>query len=284
MTIADGNTIIEGPDVVIIRPRRGWLALDLPLLWKFRDLLMAFGWRDIRLRYRQTFLGVSWVVLQPLLGAAIFTVVFGMIAKMPTQGVPYLVVSYSGLLGWTLFSTGLSRASTCLVASAELIRKVYFPRLLMPLGVIPCLLLDFVIGAVFMIGLMIYYHIVPGWSVMMFPVATLILLSMAMGLGIVAASLAVRYRDVQYIVPLFVQLMMYACPVGYSVAAVPAYIRPYYDLNPLVTPIEMLRWSLTGVGKFSLGALGYSVVAAAVALLAGLVIFRNTERKFADVI
>jgi lipopolysaccharide transport system permease protein len=284
MTIADGTPIIEGPDVVVIRPRRGWLALDLPLLWKFRDLLMAFGWRDIRLRYRQTFLGVSWVILQPLLGAAIFTIVFGMIAKMPTDGVPYLVVSYSGLLGWTLFSTGLSRASTCLVASAELIRKVYFPRLLMPLGVIPCLLLDFAIGAVFMIGLMVYYHIVPGWGLVLFPVATLVLLGMAMGLGIIAASLAVKYRDVQYIVPLFVQLMMYACPVGYAAAAVPAYIRPYYDLNPLVAPIETLRWSLTGVGKFSPGALVYSIVAAVILMLLGLVIFRNTERKFADVI
>jgi lipopolysaccharide transport system permease protein len=284
MTMVNGDTLIDGPDVVIIRPRKGRLAIDLPLLWKFRDLLMAFGWRDVRLRYRQTFLGVTWVVLQPLLGAAIFTIVFGMIAKMPTQGVPYLVVAYSGLLGWTLFSTGLSRASTCLVASAELIRKVYFPRLLMPLGIIPCLLLDFAIGGIFMMGLMIYYHIVPGWGLLMFPVATLILLGMAMGLGIVAASLAVRYRDIQYIVPLFVQLMMYACPVGYSAAAVPAYIRPYYDLNPLVAPIETLRWSLTGVGQFSLGSLAYSIVATVIAMLLGLVIFRNTERKFADVI
>ena len=282
--MVNGDTLIDGPDVVIIRPRKGWLAIDLPLLWKFRELLMAFGWRDVRLRYRQTFLGVTWVVLQPLLGAAIFTIVFGMIAKMPTQGVPYLVVAYSGLLGWTLFSTGLSRASICLVASAELIRKVYFPRLLMPLGIVPCLLLDFAIGGIFMTGLMIYYHIVPGWGLLMFPVATLILLGMALGLGIVAASLAVRYRDIQYIVPLFVQLMMYACPVGYSAAAVPAYIRPYYDLNPLVAPIETLRWSLTGVGQFSLGSLAYSIVATVIAMLLGLVIFRNTERKFADVI
>ena len=125
--MVNGDTLIDGPDVVIIRPRKGWLAIDLPLLWKFRDLLMAFGWRDVRLRYRQTFLGVTWVVLQPLLGAAIFTIVFGMIAKMPTQGVPYLVVAYSGLLGWTLFSTGLSRASICLVASAEL-RQTFTAR------------------------------------------------------------------------------------------------------------------------------------------------------------
>jgi lipopolysaccharide transport system permease protein len=284
MTIANDETLIDGPDIVIIRPRKGWLALDLPLLWRFRDLLMAFGWRDVRLRYRQTFLGVSWVILQPLLGAAIFAIVFGVIAKMPTQGVPYLVVSYSGLLGWTLFSTGLSRASTCLVVSAELIRKVYFPRLLMPLGIVPCLLLDFAIGGVFMVGLMIYYHIMPGWGLLLFPLCTLILLCMAMGLGIIAASLAVKYRDIQYIVPLFVQLMMYASPVGYSAAAVPAYIKPYYDLNPLVAPIEIMRWSLTGVGQFNLGSLAYSIVVTIIAMLLGLVVFRNTERKFADVI
>ncbi|HEY4077867.1 MAG TPA: ABC transporter permease [Rhizomicrobium sp.] len=284
MTIANDEALIDGPDVVIIQPRKGWLALDLPLLWRFRDLLMAFGWRDVRLRYRQTFLGVSWVILQPLLGAAIFAIVFGVIAKMPTQGVPYLVVSYSGLLGWTLFSTGLSRASTCLVVSAELIRKVYFPRLLMPLGIVPCLLLDFAIGGVFMIGLLIYYHIVPGWGLLLFPVCTLILLCMAMGLGVIAASLAVKYRDIQYIVPLFVQLMMYASPVGYSAAAVPSYIKPYYDLNPLVAPIEIMRWSLTGVGQFNLGSLIYSIVVTIIAMLLGLVVFRNTERKFADVI
>jgi len=282
MTITLDSALPDGPDVIVIRPRGGRLAL--PLLWKFRDLLMAFGWRDIRLRYRQTFLGVTWVVLQPLLGAIIFTVVFGMIARMPSQGIPYIVISYSGLLGWTLFSSGLTRASTCLVTSAELIRKVYFPRLLLPLGVMPCLLLDFGVGAVFMIGLMIYYDIVPGWGLLLFPVASLILLGLAMGMGIIAASLAVRYRDIQYIVPLFVQLMMYASPVGYTAAAVPSAIRPYYDLNPLVAPIETMRWSLLGSGRLDLAGLFFSAVAAALMMLLGMVVFGNTERKFADVI
>jgi lipopolysaccharide transport system permease protein len=282
MTILLEGILPDGPDVTIIRPRGGRLAF--PLLWKFRDLLFAFGWRDIRLRYRQTFLGVTWVVLQPLLGAVIFTIVFGMIARMPSQGIPYIIISYSGLLGWTLFSSGLTRASTCLVTSAELIRKVYFPRLLLPLGVMPCLLLDFGVGAIFMIGLMVYYDIAPGWGLLLFPVASLILLGLAMGMGIIAASLAVRYRDIQYIVPLFVQLMMYASPVGYTAAAVPAAIRPYYDLNPLVAPIETMRWALLGTGELNLAGLAISALAAILVMLLGMIVFGNTERKFADVI
>lgn len=282
MTIAPDSALPDGADVIIIRPRRGQLAF--PLLWKFRDLFFAFGWRDIQLRYRQTFLGVIWVVLQPLLGAIIFTMVFGMIARMPSQGVPYILISYSGLLGWTLFSSGLSRASTCLVTSAELIRKVYFPRLLLPLGVVPCLLLDFGIGAAFMIGLMAYYHIVPGWGLLLFPIAGVILLCLAMGTGVIAASLAVRYRDIQYIVPLFVQLMMYASPVGYTAAAVPVAIRPYYDLNPLVAPIETMRWALLGTGEVHLWGLVFSTIAAILVVLLGITVFGNTERKFADVI
>jgi lipopolysaccharide transport system permease protein len=284
MTITLGPPLIGGPDVIIIRPRRGWLALDIGILWKFRDLFLAFGWRDIQLRYRQTFLGVSWVLLQPLLGAAIFAAVFGMIAKLPSHGIPHFIIAYSGLLGWTLFSTALTRSSACLVASAELIRKVYFPRLLLPLGVVPCVLLDFAVAGALMVGFMIYYHLVPGWGLLLFPLAMLVLLAMAMGFGIIAASLAVRYRDIQYIVPLFVQLMMYASPVGYSATAVPALIKPYYDLNPLVAPIEIMRWSLVGVGQVDRGGLLYSTAVATAALLIGLIVFRRTERKFADVI
>jgi lipopolysaccharide transport system permease protein len=270
--------------VVVIGPRPRWFHIDLPLIWRFRDLLFAFAVRDIRLRYRQTFLGVTWVVLQPLLGAAIFTIVFGVIAKMPSAGAPYLVITYAGLLGWTLFSTGLARISGSLVANAELIRKVFFPRLLLPLGVIPSLLLDLLCGAAVMFVMLAAYGIAPHGGLLWFPVGVLILVVMALGLGLTAGSLAVRYRDVQYIVPLLVQLLMFASPVGYSAAAVPAHVRPFYDLNPLVAPIELIRWSLTGAGQLNLPALAYSTAVAVAALGLGLVVFRITERQFADVI
>lgn len=284
MSLAAADAEPYSGEVVVIGPRPRWFHVDLPLIWKFRDLLFAFAFRDIRLRYRQTFLGVAWVVLQPLLGAAIFAIVFGLIARMPSGGAPYLVISYSGLLGWTLFSTGLSRISGSLVANAELIRKVFFPRLLLPLGVIPSLLLDLVCGTVLMFVIMGFYAIAPHWGLLWFPAGALILVTMALGLGLIAGSLAVRYRDVQYIVPLLAQLMMFASPVGYSAAAVPAHIKPFYDLNPLVAPIELIRWSLTGFGEIDLSGLGYSVAAAVTALVLGLVVFRVTERQFADVI
>jgi lipopolysaccharide transport system permease protein len=284
MTFASADTQPYSDEVAIIQPRTRWFYVDVPLLWKFRDLLFAFAWRDIRLRYRQTFLGVTWVVLQPLLGAAIFAIVFGLIARMPSAGTPYLVISYSGLLGWTLFSSGLTRISASLVANAELIRKVFFPRLLLPLGIIPSLLLDLACGTVLMFVIMACFGIMPHWGILLFPAAIVVLVSMALGLGLIAGSLAVRYRDIQYIVPLLLQLLMYASPVGYSAAAVPAYIRPFYNLNPLVAPIELVRSSLVGVGHVSWGGMLYSVVASIAFLALGLVVFRITERKFADVI
>lgn len=284
MTITATEAHTYSDEVVHIRAGRGPLNVDLALIWRFRDLLFAFAWRDIRLRYRQTFLGVAWVVLQPLLGAAIFAFVFGVVARMPSGGTPYLVISYSGLLGWTLFSTGLTRISSSLVANAELVRKVFFPRLLLPLGVIPSLLLDLACGGAVMGVLMGVYRIEPGWELALFPLAVTILLAMALGLGMIAGSLAVRYRDVQYIVPLMMQLLMYASPVGYSASAVPALVKPFYDLNPLVAPIEAIRWSLIGVGRVSAGALAYSVGWSVAVLLLGLVVFRVMERRFADVI
>ena len=284
MTVALAEPHPYSEEVVVIRAHTSWLRLDLKLLWKFRDLLFAFAWRDIRLRYRQTFLGVSWVVLQPLLGAAIFTIVFGLIARMPNGGTPYLVISYSGLLGWTLFSQGLVRISNSLVANAELIRKVFFPRLLLPLGVIPSLIVDLICGLGLMFVLNAVYRIGPSWDLLLFPIGVLLLTGMALGLGMAAGSLAVRYRDIQYMLPLLSQLLMYASPVGYSAAAVPKMIKPFYDLNPLVAPIELIRVSLTGSGHVSAHALLFSTAATAVFLLIGLIVFRVTERKFADVI
>lgn len=271
-------------EVAVIRASRSWLRLDLGLLWKYRDLLLAFAWRDIRLRYRQTLLGVVWVILQPLLGAAIFALVFGLIARMPSHGTPYLVIAYSGLLGWTLFSSGLTRISGSLVANAELIRKVFFPRLLLPLGVIPSLLVDLACGVALMFVISACFGAAPRWGVLLFPLGVILLVAMALGLGVIAGSLAVRYRDIQYIVPLLVQLLMYASPVGYTASAVPAGIRPFYALNPLVAPIELIRWSLVGVGDPSVGGLAYAAAAALVFLVVGFIVFRITERRFADVI
>lgn len=188
-------------EVTIIKPRRGLSALDLGLVWRFRDLLSAFAVRDIKLRYRQTFLGAAWVILQPLLGASVFSIVFGMIAKLPSSGMPYFLISYSGMLGWTLFNASVTRIAPSLVSNASLISKVFFPRLLIPMAAIPCVLLDFAVGLALMILMLIVFQVMPGWGIVLFPLCILILLLLSLGIGLVATSLAVKFRDVQHITP-----------------------------------------------------------------------------------
>ena len=279
MTVQD-----SAAEVVIIKPSRGLVDLDLKGLWRFRDLLHAFAVRDIRLRYRQTALGVSWVVLQPLLSALIFAVVFGFIAKMPSQGVPYFLIAFSGMMGWTLFQGNLTRVTPSLVANAGLVRKIYFPRLLVPLGVVPSVLLDFFVSLGVMVALLVIYRVMPGPGVLLFPICAFIILLLSLGLGLMGSSLAVKYRDVQHIVPFFAQLLMYASPVGYSISAVPAWLRPYYLLNPLAAPIDAIRWSFLGIGQPNYLYLGYSFLVSVLVMWVGLIVFRSCEREFADVI
>jgi lipopolysaccharide transport system permease protein len=266
------TTLDQTPlDIVVIRPKRGLAPLDLKLLWQFRDLLIAFAERDVRLRYRQTVLGATWVILQPLMGASIFSIVFGMIAKIPNQGAPY-------------FAT-LSRITPSLLANATLIRRVFFPRLLVPLGVVPSVVLDFLVSLVVMVVLLVIYRLTPGWGLLLVPVCIVMLLAIAIGVGLVAASLAVKYRDIQHLVPFATQLLMYASPVGYSVAAVPAKLKTYYFLcNPIAAPIDTMRWALLGVGQPHFGFLAYSGAMSLLFLLIGMFVFRGAEREFADVI
>jgi lipopolysaccharide transport system permease protein len=271
-------------EVVVIKPIKGLVALDLKGLWHFRDLLIAFAERDIKLRYRQTLLGAAWVILQPLMSALIFAVVFGFIAKMPSQGVPYFLIAFSGMMGWTLFNGNLTRVTPSLIANAPLIRKIYFPRLLVPLGVVPSVLLDFVVSLGVMIVLLVIYRVMPGIGLLLFPFCVLSLLFLSVGLGLIGGSLAVKYRDIQHIVPFFTQLMMYASPVGYSIAAVPARIRPYYLLNPMAAPLDAIRWSFLGVGEPNFFYLGYAFVVSLLIMWVGLIFFRSCEREFADVI
>jgi lipopolysaccharide transport system permease protein len=271
-------------EVVVIKPSKGLVDIDFKAMWQFRDLLFAFADRDIRLRYRQTVLGGIWVILQPLLSALIFAVVFGFIAKMPSQGMPYFLIAFSGMLGWTLFQGNLTRVTPSLIGNGPLIRKVYFPRLLAPLGVVPSVLLDFMVSLAVMVVLLFVYDVVPGWGLLLFPLCVLSILMLSLGLGLIGASLSVKYRDIQHIVPFVTQLLMYASPVGYSIAVVPERIRPYYLLNPLAEPIDAIRWSILGVGNPSFAYLAYAFVASFGILWLGLIVFRSCEREFADVI
>jgi len=267
-----------------IRPSRGWVALNLSELWQFRDLLVSLASRDLKLRYKQTALGVIWVILQPLMAAGVFSFVFGSVAKLPSGGIPYLVFSFAGLLGWNFFSTVLTKTSACLVGNAHLISKVFFPRLILPLSNIGSALVDFAVAAVMMAVLLALYRIAPSSMVLLVPVWMLILTAIAMGCGLCTAALAVSYRDIQYILPVFTQILLYASPVAYSVSAVPEHLRWVYLLNPLTPPLEALRASLLGTPFPEPRSLLISALLAIFMLAGGLYSFKRMERKFADVI
>ena len=269
---------------LIIQPGRGWRAVNTRELWQFRDLLSSLANRDLKLRYKQTALGIIWVVLQPLMAAGIFSFVFGSVAKLPSDGLPYFLFSYAGLLGWNVFNNTATKVGASLTGNAQLISKVYFPRLILPLSAVPSVLVDFAVAAVMMAVAMAFYHVVPTAAVLLLPVWAALLLLLSLGLGLVATSLAVSYRDVAYILPVFLQILLYASPIAYALSAVPARARTVYDLNPLSAPLEAFRASLLGTPMPGGGSLAYSAVVSILLFLAGVYAFKRMERKFADVI
>jgi len=253
-------------------------------LWEAREVAMRFGQRDIVLRYRQTFIGVAWVLIQPLASAGIFAIVFGAVAKLPTGGVPYFLFSFMSMLIWTLFSSTLSRASASLVANQALVSKVFFPRMLVPLSSAASTLLDFGVGFVLGIVLLFIYRVNPGWPVLLVPVWVLIFLATALGVGLAASAWTVKYRDVQYILPWVLQVALYATPVAYSTDAVPASLRPLFLANPLTWMLDGFRWSVLGTAMPPAWQLIGSVVVAVLAFFLGAMVFQRYERGFADLI
>ena len=286
------------PPTLTIRPPRGWQPLDLAELWRFRDLLAVLAGRDLKLRYKQTALGVIWVVLQPLMAAGIFAVVFGGVAGLKAPGgIPYFVFSYAGLLGWNLFAGTLTKTSASLVGNANLISKIFFPRLVLPLSQTGGALVDFAVALGMMVVLLLAFAIAPGWGVLLLPLWVALLLCLALGLGLIASSLAVQYRDVNYILPVVVQMLLYASPVAYGLAQVldrlagPGVVgwkrqalTAFFYANPLTGLLEAMRWSLLGAGTLRPTLLAYSAAASLGLLLVGSFGFKRMEQTFADVI
>jgi len=274
----DGN-------IVRIRPPRPWEALDLRSLWRFRDLLLALAARDIKLRYRQTALGVLWVVLQPLLAAGIFAFVFGRVAHLDSGGVPYVLFCYAGLLAWNLFSSVVLKASVSLVSNASLVSKIFFPRVVLPFSAVISALLDFAIGLVVGVALMLACGKVPTFALLAAPFWLALLVLLATGAGLICAALAVSYRDVTHILPVTLQLLLYGSPVGYTVAVIPEGLpRTLYKLNPIAPLLEGFRDALLGYGFVGSRSAIYAITVAVLVFLAGLIFFRRMERQFADVI
>ncbi|HEX4085161.1 MAG TPA: ABC transporter permease [Chthoniobacteraceae bacterium] len=268
----------------VIEPPRAWEGLGLRACAEHRDLLGAFAMRDIRLRYRQTALGIAWVVLQPLLGAGLFAFVFGKVARLGSHGVPYFVFSFAGLLGWTLFANVIAKAGSVMIQNAGVITKIYFPRILLPLSAMLSSLVDFAIGLGVMAILLVTAHIGVAPRILLFPVWIAMLLVLALGCGLIAGALGVKYRDVPYITPVLLQFLIYGSPVGYGMMDVPARLQHWLWLNPVSAPLEACRWSLLGIGELNARALGYSAIIAVAVLGIGAWLFNWLESSFADVI
>jgi len=285
--MSSSETVLQKP-FLVIEPVSGWRSLRLRDVWEFRDLLFSLGMRDVKLVYKQTLLGVLWVVMQPLIGAGIFTFVFGLLAEMPSGGIPFFVFAFAGMLGWTLFSTTLNGASTVMVTNAHLVSKIYFPRLILPLSSAFQPIVNFAVSLILMMVLLIVYRIAPGIQVLLLPIATAFLLMFALGIGFWCSSVMVRYRDLRYIIPVAIQFLLYASPVGYSLAAitekVPVKYQTLYMLNPMASLMEFFRWTILGEATLNPAWLAYSILTSITIFIAGAFAFRRAERGFADII
>jgi len=271
------------PPETVIEPRKGWLSVNWLEIWRYRELLYFLTWRDVKVRYKQTVLGILWAFIQPFLKVVVFSVVFGRLAKMNSEGFPYPVFVYAGLLPWQFFAESLNRSSQSLVGSANLITKVYFPRLIVPLSSVGSALVDFGISFSILVGLMLFYGIMP--TVSAFFVLPLILLTIftALGVGAFLSALNVAYRDFRYVIPFVVQMWMFATPVIYPVKAVPKDWQWLLCLNPMSGIVDAYRSAILGK-PFEWGNLCISMTVATVGFLVGLMCFRRLERRFADVV
>jgi lipopolysaccharide transport system permease protein len=259
-------------------------AISLGALVRHFDLLMSLAARDVKVRYKQTVLGVAWVVLQPLLAALIFSFVFGMVARLPSEGRPYVLFAFAGLLAWNLFSNTVMRSSIALISNAHIVTKVYFPREVLPISAMFSALLDFGVSLGVMFIMLVWYRVWPGGMLLLLPLWVAILVVMALGIGLMAGALMVRFRDIQHMIPTLLTLGLYASPVAWSVSAVPARYRPACLLNPLGGLLEAFRRSLLGEGVLSGPALAYSAITAVLMFWVGAKVFRRMERRFADVL
>ena len=269
-----------------LRPTSGWVAIDLRELTDFRDLILEFARRDIKLRYRQTVLGIAWVVLQPIVAAGVLNFAFGVVAGARPQGPSYFLFTFAGLLMWNLFSMTLNKTSLSLVGNSYLISKVYFPRLILPMSGTLATLLDFAIALVVLFVVQTLYGLVPGWQLLLVPAWVALVLALALGAGLIAAALTVQYRDVQHILPILIPFMLYASPVAYDVTQIPdGYQRLFYLINPLAAPLVAFRASLLpGSPMPPLPYLAWSAAVAVALFVLGAAVFKRTERKFADVV
>ena len=281
--IPNSESEIELP-TFFIRPQTGWTAAGLKELWEYRELLYFLTWRDIKVRYKQTVLGAAWAIIQPFFMMVVFSLFFGYLAKVPSDGIPYPIFAYCALLPWQLFAHALTESSNSLVANERLITKVYFPRLVVPISAVLGGLLDFAIAFVILLLMMAYYGVRPTWAIVTLPAFLLLAMLTALGVGLWLSALNVKYRDVRYTINFLIQFWLFATPVAYSSSIVPARWRAIYGLNPMAGVVEGFRWALLGKSTGPGALLAVSVAVVILILIGGLYYFRRMEAEFADVV
>jgi len=269
---------------ILIKPSKGWSALNLRDLWMYRELVAFMTWRDLKVRYKQTLLGAGWAVLQPFLTMVVFSIFFGNLAKVPSDGVPYPIFSYTALIPWTLFSKALHDASRSLVASSHMITKVYFPRMILPLASVFAGVVDFAIAFVVLLGMMVFYGIQPTTNIWMLPIFLILTLVTAIGVGLWLSALNVLYRDIGYILPFLTQFWLFITPIAYPSSMLPERWRVIYAINPMAGVVEGFRWILLGTGQAPGIPTLVSALVAVLLLVSGMFYFRRMERQFADMV
>jgi lipopolysaccharide transport system permease protein len=274
----------EQVPVTRIEPSRGWISLKLRELWEYRELLYFLTWRDIKVRYKQTALGAAWAIIQPFMTMVVFSLFFGKLAKVPSDGMPYPIFSFTALVPWTFFANGLQQASNSLVGSQNLIKKVYFPRLTIPISTVLSGGVDFVLAFIVLLGMMLFYGIVPGWRIVLLPIFLLLAVVTSLGVGLWLSAMNVQFRDVRHVVPFITQFWMFATPIAYSSSLLSIKWRVVYALNPMAGVVEGFRWALLGAKNAPGPMLAVSSLAAVLILIGGAYYFRRMEKTFADVV
>lgn len=277
-------TKISNVSLTVIRPKKGWQTLNLKELINCRELLFFLAWRDIKVRYKQTVLGVAWAIIQPFFTMVIFSLFFGRLAKIPSEGIPYPIFSYAALVPWTFFANGLNQASNSLVGSANLIKKVYFPRLAIPIASVLAGVVDFILSFIVLIGMMAYFGFFPTYNVLWLPLFLLLALTTSLGVSLWFSALNVEFRDVRYTIPFLTQFWLFSTPIAYPSSLLSEPWKTIYGINPMVGVVDGFRWALLGTSTPPGLAMIVSAAAALILLISGAFCFRRMEKNFADVI
>lgn len=277
-------TTQQGEEIIFIKPTKGWGSLNLRELWLYRELIYFLTWRDLKVRYKQTVLGAGWAILQPVLSMIVFSIFFGSLLNVPSEGVPYPIFSYAALLPWGVFAKALNDTGRSLVSNRAMLTKIYFPRMVIPLASVFSSLADFLIAFIVMLGLMFYYRIAPTSNIWTLPLFLLLAVITALGVGLWLSAMNVLYRDIGYMIPYITQLWFYLTPIVYSSSEVPEQWRFFYALNPMVGVVEGFRWALLGTSDAPDPMIAVSATISVVIFISGMFYFRRMERTFADMV